>query len=177
MSDLISRSTAMENYCNALCPKLQKGEYCNNCIVKAWLNNQPTAYDIDKVVEQLEKASWEETDISTVIYIDEAIEIVKQEAEKFGTDTNVWSNGWIPCSVRIPTEQERWFGHDLTDAEPREFIVMVKGAYEPTTGYYHSGYGCWVKDLTSEYDDKNTGYGNEIVAWRFLPQPYQPKGE
>lgn len=54
MSDLISRSTAMENYCNALCPKLQKGEYCNNCIVKAWLNNQPTAYDVDEVVEQLE---------------------------------------------------------------------------------------------------------------------------
>ena len=53
MSDLISRSEAMENYCNALCPKLQKGEYCNNCIVKAWLNNQPTAYDTDKVVEQL----------------------------------------------------------------------------------------------------------------------------
>ena len=86
-------------------------------------------------------------------------------------------NGWIPCSVRIPTEQERWLAHDLTDAEPREFIVMVKGAYEPTTGYYHSGYGCWVKDLTSEYDDKNTGYGNEIVAWRFFPQPYQPNGE
>ena len=54
MSDLISRSTAMDNYCNALCPKLQKGEYCNDCIVKAWLNNQPTAYDMDKVVEQLE---------------------------------------------------------------------------------------------------------------------------
>ena len=53
MSDLISRSKAMENYCNALCPKLQKGECCNNCIVKAWLNNQPTAYDMDKVVEQL----------------------------------------------------------------------------------------------------------------------------
>ena len=55
MSDLISRSTAMENYCNALCPKLQKDEYCNDCIVKAWLNNQPTAYDTDKVVEQLEE--------------------------------------------------------------------------------------------------------------------------
>ena len=45
----------MKNYCNALCLKLQKGEYCNNCIVKAWLNNQPTAYDVDKVVEQLEE--------------------------------------------------------------------------------------------------------------------------
>ena len=139
--------------------------------------------------------------------VDDLIEIVKQEAEQYEEcykdcgDCEAYNkekhhcpkfckvimeavneieenhNGWIPCSVRIPTEQERWLGHDLTDAEPREFIVMVKGAYEPTTGYYHSGYGCWVKDLTSEYDDKNTGYGNEIVAWRFFPQPYQPKGE
>ena len=62
MSDLISRSTAMENYCNALCSKLQKGEYCNNCIVKAWLNNQPTAYDTDKVVAQLEDYGNEEMD-------------------------------------------------------------------------------------------------------------------
>lgn len=38
---------------------------------------QPTAYDVDKVVAELEKASWEETDISTVLYIDDAIEIVK----------------------------------------------------------------------------------------------------
>lgn len=142
----------------------------------------------EKIIEKLENLGWvfadyypDGTNISRVskksVPYDEVVAIVKQEAEKFGTDTNVGSNGWIPCSVRIPTEQERWFGHDLTDAEPREFIVMVKGAYEPTTGYYHSGYGCWVKDLTSEYDDKNTGYGNEIVAWRFFPQPYQPKEE
>ena len=64
MSDLISRSTAMENYCNALCPKLQKGEYCNNCIVKAWLNNQPTAYDTDKVVEKLEEVKNKDTEIA-----------------------------------------------------------------------------------------------------------------
>ena len=83
MSDLISRSTAMNNYCNALCPKLQKGEYCNDCIVKAWLNNQPTAYDIDKVVEELEEAKHEIclSDDDLEYYqngIDEAIEIVKQ---------------------------------------------------------------------------------------------------
>lgn len=64
MSDLISRSTAMENYCNALCPKLQKGEYCNNCIVKAWLNNQPTAYDVDEVVEKLEEVKNKDTEIA-----------------------------------------------------------------------------------------------------------------
>ena len=64
MSDLISRSEAMENYCNALCPKLQKGEYCNDCIVKAWLNNQPTAYDVDKVVEQLKLTSKTALDLA-----------------------------------------------------------------------------------------------------------------
>ena len=64
MSDLISRSTAIENYCNALCPKLQKGEYCNNCIVKAWLNNHPTAYDVDEVVEKLEEVKNKDTEIA-----------------------------------------------------------------------------------------------------------------
>lgn len=54
----------MKNYCNALCPKLQKDEYCNNCIVKAWLNNQPTAYDVDKVVEQLKLTSKTALDLA-----------------------------------------------------------------------------------------------------------------
>ena len=47
-------------------------------ILRGVLINEPTAYDINKVVEELKNASWEETDISTVIYIDDAIEIVKQ---------------------------------------------------------------------------------------------------
>lgn len=81
MSDLISRGTAMKNYCNALCPKLQKGEYCNNCIVKAWLNNQPTAYDVDKVVEQLNDNIMLDIQVNGInqhfIYLEDAIEIVK----------------------------------------------------------------------------------------------------
>lgn len=80
MSDLISRSEAMKNYCNALCPKLQKDEYCNDCIVKAWLNNQPTAYDVDKVVAKLEKKRdklSEEGCCLSAKQINDAIKIVK----------------------------------------------------------------------------------------------------
>ena len=80
MSDLISRSEAMKNYCNALCHKLQKGEYCNDCIVKAWLNNQPTAYDVDEVVAKLEKKRdklSEEGCCLSAKQIKDAIEIVK----------------------------------------------------------------------------------------------------
>ena len=75
MNDLISRSEAMENYCNALCPKLQKGEYCNDCIVKAWLNNQPTAFDVDLVVDQLGKRSMLSRPMG-IVTLKDAIEIV-----------------------------------------------------------------------------------------------------
>ena len=90
MSDLISRSTAMENYCNALCPKLQKGEYCNNCIVKAWLNNQPTAYDREKVVEQLNdnfRVVRTDEDLEWNRAMDEAITIVKGGGVNAKTDS------------------------------------------------------------------------------------------
>ena len=49
----------------------------NDDLVKC-IDDTETAYSVDKVVEEFGKASWEETDISTVIYIDDAIEIVKQ---------------------------------------------------------------------------------------------------
>ena len=86
MSDLINRSETMENYCNALCPKLQKGEYCNDCIVKAWLNNQPIAFDADKVVKEINEWTFNANiDVGdgtvmnhNLIVRDTAIEIVKQ---------------------------------------------------------------------------------------------------
>ena len=90
MSALISRSTAMENYCNALCSKLQKGEYCNNRIVKAWLNNQPTAYDTDKVVAQLNdnfRVVRTDEDLEWNRAMDEAITIVKGGGVNAKTDS------------------------------------------------------------------------------------------
>ena len=58
----------------------------------------------EKIIEKLEEKQdiflYEDSDYGEGKYnaFDEAIEIVKQEAEKFGRDTNVGSNGWIPCS-------------------------------------------------------------------------------
>ena len=80
-----------------------------------------------------------------------SIEIVKQEAEKFGADTNVGSNGWIPCSERLPRENSS---------------VIVCFAHGTVTelafygGLFHGIY------------DYNT---NVIIAWQPLPEPYHPK--
>ena len=95
-----------------------------------------------------------------------AEEVAQEEIEALVVAKN---DDWIRCSDRLPTESECWLGHDITDAEPREFIVMVKGAYYPTTGYYTPN--GWVKDL---FDKDNTyGYADEIIAWRFFPSPYK----
>ena len=127
------------------------------------------------------------------------IEIVKQEAEKFGTDINVGSNDWIPCSVAMPP------------VETEVFIVAKRKyrggevRYITTTAMYEDGTvlendSCWKwEDIEGEWDEENDCYiipegwwenrhynpdevfnnavDDEVVAWQPLPQPYQTKGE
>ena len=96
---------------------------------------------------------------STQLAFDDAIEIVKQEAEKFGTDTNVGSNGWIPCSERLP--------------EPiRPVLVTLRNWMNDK---------CFVRVGRFHTDHWKTDEGiveNSIVlAWQPLPEPYQLEGE
>ena len=81
MSDLISRSALIEEM------KMAEIECENAMICPSWWNafniisEQPTAYDADKVVEELELHSFElGTDTLPVHYVrlNESIEIVKQ---------------------------------------------------------------------------------------------------
>lgn len=135
----------------------------------------------EKIIEKLEEYEYENlvehdsemanhckkdcNDVNdcTLCVWDKAIEIVKQEAEKFGTDTNVWSNGWIPVSERLPKEPEE----GLTDLdECDEYIVMIENADIPTALNY-VGDGEWYRD----------GEFYNIIAWQPLPQPYHQKGE
>ena len=82
-----------------------------------------------------------------MIVKNDAIEIVKQEAEKFGHDTNVGNNGWIPLSERLP--------------ENVDFVLFSNKDGE-------------VETCTTEYF---YDYRDEMIAWQPLPEPYQPKGE
>lgn len=94
----------------------------------------------------------------------EAIEIVKQAAEKFGTDINVGSNGWIPVSERLPDEV---FGCLVTvmDCEP-----STQTDFENILPYFvgYDGHG-W-----NDADGEEIQF--EVIAWQPLPQPYT-KGE
>ena len=88
MSDLISRSELLKRFCiNKDGHRIPERD-CDNFEVtvsvkdiKTIIKEQPTAYDIDKVVEELELHSFElGTDTLPVHYVrlNDAIEIVKQ---------------------------------------------------------------------------------------------------
>ena len=91
-------------------------------------------------------------DLGRVFGLERAIEIVKQEAEKY-------NNGWVPCSERLPENIST-------------VVVQVKEIEKPTFGWFGNmtGWRLTEKDFTELKDFI-------VVAWQPLPQPYQPKGE
>ena len=85
-----------------------------------------------------------------------AIEIVNQLAEEFATDINVVSNGWIPCSERLPEEE---------------------GYYLITILFYHLHnplvMGCQFEDGEWWKIDKD----DKVIAWQPLPKPFVRKDD
>ena len=93
----------------------------------------------------------------------ESIEIVKQEAEKFGTDTNVGSNGWIPVEEELP-ETDKYILLSFSN-----FSIPCVGRYEED----ENGGAFYVGDETESCVKQDIF----VNAWMNLPTPYQPKGE
>ena len=113
-------------------------------------------------------------DLGRVFGLEKAIEIVKQEADKFGTDTNVGSNDWIPCSERLPEEGGYYLvtyhGWSNGDYLPKFDDTYVRRLHyqksERFTGWNHPRY-C---------DDKAENDTNrEVIAWQPLPLPFRDK--
>ena len=83
--------------------------------------------------------------------VDDLIEIVKQESEKFGRDTNVGSNGWIPCGSGVMPRANGWY-----------LVTNHLGVVQEQR---------WSANHWEKLRDE------AVLAWRELPLPYQPNGE
>ena len=91
---------------------------------------------------------------ATQLAFDDAKNIVQKVAEEY-------NNGWISCSERLPEE----YGDYLvwwTDITRGQYYEIVE--YEPNNG--------WIGDIPQSFEGKYS-----VIAWRPLPEPYQPKGE
>lgn len=90
----------------------------------------------------------------TVCVFAKAIEIVKQETEKY-------NNGWIPCSERLPEE------HKLYD-----ITFKNSAGIHSDSAIYNPYLKRWLWDA-----DETELVENEILAWAEKREPYQPKEE
>ena len=88
------------------------------------------------------------------------IEIVKQEAEKFGTDINVVSNGWIPCSERLPEAGKRYLVSAIWKDKDFEKSAVYDAVYG-RDGLWHS------------YNYEPVSY--KVIAWQPLPEPFKER--
>ena len=74
---------------------------------------------------------------------------------------------WIPCSERLPSEEESLYYDDDYDCiVNQEFIVTIEGAEESTVLYYDAIIDVWSDEHGNVYD---------VIAWMPLPSAY--KGE
>ena len=118
----------------------------------------------EKIVEKLEKLADEAYKSYCIgfnsddraeydAYIN-AIEIVKQEAEKY-------NNGWIPCSERMPEEA---FGCLVTviDCNPVT-LTEFENILPYVVGYDGDGW--------NDADGETIPF--EVIAWMPLPEPYK----
>lgn len=112
---------------------------------------------IEKIIERLEKiGNIQFSDFTKpLITVEDAIEIVKQEAE-------LYNNGWIPCSERLPEIVGRYLVTALWgDGNFKKYSVY--DAVYGSDGIWH------VQDyVPAPY---------KVLAWQPLPEPYEPKGE
>ena len=113
---------------------------------------------MEKCDELEENITNEKKDLCAETMRDIAKQIVQEVAEEFATDTNVGTNGWIPCSERLP----------------EEYTVLCCDKYgEMIVGHPY-------------FDEvSNTNYSSEsdnemmynCIAWQPLPEPYKESDE
>ena len=114
---------------------------------------------IEKLEEQKVKGIYDSSSIIGEKNVwAKAIEIVKQEAEQY-------NNVWIPVEERMPEEA---FGCLVTviDCNP---VTLTE--FENILPYVVGYDG----DSWNDADGEEIPF--EVIAWRKLPTPYQPKGE
>ena len=177
MSDLIRRKKIRDYIKGEINPYGKPFEgtaYELGLKIMRYIDAMDSDYDVEKVVQELEENASRYTKKYTTPYgnngykdtkaisVNKAIEIVKQEAEKFGTDINVVSNGWIPCSERLPE-----IDGNTSDT------VLVCGS----NGFLYMAF--WCDDLQWRFCEcgmaKEPVLWTEIVAWQPLPELFKER--
>ena len=127
---------------------------------------------IEKLEEQKVKGIYDSSSIIGEKNVwAKAIEIVKQEAEKY-------NNGWIPCSERLPEERD-WYLAVFEEVDTGFIGLPYIADYLMGSHTEFTTEDGWIIHNCSDREDESAEYYKNLrcVAWQLLPEPYQPNGE
>ena len=130
--------------------------------VEKLLNELNYQKEYNQIVYDAKPRTEHEKDLNAVLQstYDSAIRIVKRLAGEYEREN---LTGWVPCSERLPEENQ---------------TVML--TFKNSAGL-HVGEATYKNNMFFYITDTEFGYYEEVyknpIAWRSLPAPYQPKGE
>ena len=116
---------------------------------------------IEKIIQELKETQkeWTKEDFLLGELMEDVIEIVQEVAKEYG-------NGWIPCSERMPKDEEEvlvWFEY------------FRYGNYNCL--FQRHGLSFTLNGEWSGFINGSSGWQQlKVIAWQPLPTPYQ-KGE
>lgn len=100
-----------------------------------------------KPVWEMDIVHYESYDLGRNIGWNECLEAIQMRKD----------DNWIPCSERLPEEDERYKGRKVIDV----LVTTAKGKVTKVQRQSHNGYWWWGRI-----------YG-EPTAWQPLPEPYK----
>ena len=189
MSDLISRSALIkvlkDRATNEAIMGYMTAYDVTNSIIDE-VEEQPTAYSVDKVVEELEErkalherlVEYENKNgtvtekyqhIKAIDVLSDAIEIVQEVAEEY-------KGGWIPCSERLPEERD-WCLAVFEEVDTGFIGLPYIAEYlmgKHTIATTEDG---WIIHNCTDIENEYAEYYKKLrcVAWQPLPEPFKER--
>ena len=133
----------------------------------------------EKIIEKLEeirakktcnKEKCDEKEICRICVVDDAIGIVKKEAEQY-------NNGWIPVEEELPKDGDNRYYMCIVENHEEDPPMYCQYNEECGFGFYQDIYDEHTLGFVDSEFQTNEELGYEkVIAWQQL-LPYQPKGE
>lgn len=155
--------------------KLDLADAMSELMKKDRLDNYISKEEVIEIVNQLAE-EYADNEVLSMVQMNNAFQKAKLEELK-QIRADVMAGGWIPCSERLPEEELEKAMRERGKNAVFPVLATINKVH-PISG---EKYKIVSRAFYGHYNDKNF-YNSccdrlDVIAWKPLDAPYQPKGE